>query len=131
MHLQAEAQILRALAVIALAAAILVAAFISLSSGIVGGAEGSSTPVEETITAPAGAAPENPGQEAPAPASAEEGDPASEASSNSNTYEVQDGDSFFSISRKLNIDIAEITKLNPNLDPSNLKPGTRITVPKT
>lgn len=129
MYLQAEAQILRALAVIALAAALLVGTLITFNSGILGRAGGSAGAKEGAVAMPAAAAPAAAGQEAPAQAQANEEAPAQATPSESKTYEVQDGDSFFSISRKLNIDIAEITKLNPNLDPSNLKPGTKIAVP--
>lgn len=123
MYVQSETQILKALAVIALSAAIITAAFITSSSGILdGGAEGAAVSAGAIDAQAEGA-----GTEAAPPA--EEAAAAETATTPAKTYVVQDGDSFYTISRKFNTTISEIQQMNPNLDPSNLTPGTSVAVP--
>lgn len=122
MYSRMEAQIIRTLAVAALAAAFLAAALITFDSGILGGGSSGSAGPDDGIDATASAAP----AEAPAPVGETPGQttPASDK-----TYVVQDGDSFYTIARKYDTTIAEIQQLNPNVDPQNLSAGTRLVVP--
>ncbi|MHB1390647.1 MAG: LysM peptidoglycan-binding domain-containing protein [Thermoleophilia bacterium] len=118
MYLPLEGQIVRGLAVMALAAAVLTAGVIISNSGMFGGGSGSSTGVSDTVGAAAGTT----------SGAAADGTSAT-ATTSSRSYVVKDGDSFYTISREFNTTIAAIQQLNPNLDPSNLTPGTRIAIP--
>jgi LysM repeat protein len=117
-----ESQVIKTLAVVALAAAFLAAAVITFNSGVFGGGAGGATGSEEALDAAVSAS--------PAEAAGGEADeaPAAETTSNKK-YTVQEGDSFYTISRQFNTSISEIQQLNPNLDPSNLTPGTTVIVP--
>ena len=126
MYSHLESKLLRPLAVLALGVAFVVAALITFNSGVLGDGGDSSLRSEEAIDASAGAAPEQAAASEPA---APPETPSQTAPATEKTYEVQDGDSFYSISRKFNTSIAEIQQMNPNLDPSNLSPGTKIVVP--
>lgn len=116
----AEAQILRVLAVAGLAAALAATALMAVNSGVLKRA--SEPPASGAAAAASGGPQAQPDRAGQAPA-------ASGSAPTDKSYTVQEGDSFFSISRKLNISIGDIQQKNPNLDPSNLVPGTKITIP--
>lgn len=123
MYSPLEGQIVRSLAVIALAAAVLTAGIITINSGMFGGGAGKSAGASDTVGAGAGtttagseAASETPSTTTTTPGS-------------SRSHVVEAGDSFYTISRKYDTSIAAIQQLNPNLDPSNLTPGTRVSIP--
>ena len=42
---------------------------------------------------------------------------------------VEEGDSFYLISRKLNVPLEKLLKVNPGLDPKNLQIGSKICIP--
>ncbi len=137
-----EATIARVLAVIGLAAAIITVGMLARSSGVFGG-----TPdqVLTTTTSPAaapaattstgsfsamdssGSASSN--DTSTSSASDSPGDSTTSTTTAGNTYVVQNGDTFYSIAHKFKTTIANIQKLNPGIDPQNLKPGVTITVP--
>lgn len=119
-----EDKIIRGLAVAALAAALAAVALIAVNSGVIKLKKDTSSTGQEAIASPAAAATAAAGQPGAAEPAASGSAPADVKS-----YTVQEGDSFFTISRKLNISIAEIQQKNPNLDPSNLVPGTKINIP--
>ncbi|MFZ5945354.1 MAG: L,D-transpeptidase family protein [Bacillota bacterium] len=48
---------------------------------------------------------------------------------NKKTYQIKSGDTFWSISQKLNIPLHELTKANPNVNPNNLFVGQVINLP--
>lgn len=131
-NLSNEATIMRALAVIALAAAFIVTIVIAVNAGIVGGdGAGDSREMNGSAVAPEAAPEAEPaagGQDAAAPAGeAGETEP---ITLETETYIVQDGDSFFSIASKYNTTIDELLRLNPTVNPQNLKPGTELAVPR-
>ncbi|MBE0429179.1 MAG: LysM peptidoglycan-binding domain-containing protein [Thermoleophilia bacterium] len=128
------------MAVLALAVSVVVLASISFDSGVIGGSGGIPSGAGAAAeTREGGDLPDAAGEEAPAaePAAGDPGAPEPPRDEDSSgrepevekTYVIQDGDSFYSISSKFDTTIAEIQQLNPNLDPSNLTPGTRIIVP--
>ena len=43
---------------------------------------------------------------------------------------VEEGDTFYLISRRLNIDLKKLMAANPGINPQNLKIGSRICIPK-
>lgn len=112
---------MRSLAVIALAAAVLTAGIITINSGMFGGGAGKSAGANDTFDA--GASTTSAGSEAATET------PSTTTPSSSRSHVVEAGDSFYTISRKYDTSIAAIQQLNPNLDPSNLTPGTRVAIP--
>jgi LysM repeat protein len=124
--MEMESTILRTLAVLGLAAAILTTGIITVNSGIVG--SGAVVPGEASnsavVTSSAPAAPVSASGEA-APLE----DQAAGVSTTGKTYIVQEGDTFYSIAHKFNTSIADIQKLNPNIDPQHLTAGIKLVVP--
>jgi LysM repeat protein len=117
--MELESKIVRGLALVALAVALLAAGYIAVNSGMIGGDSGAASEPES--------APVVNSDGTPADATAAPGEqPATVAT---NSYVVQDGDSFSTIAKKYNVTIADIQKLNPTLDSQNLKPGTKLVVP--
>ncbi|KNF07375.1 peptidoglycan-binding LysM [Gottschalkia purinilytica] len=45
------------------------------------------------------------------------------------TYEIKRGDTFYSIAIRFNVSYSELTNLNPNIDPNNLRVGQIICIP--
>lgn len=113
-----EHNVIRALAVIALVVAAMIAAYITFNSGIFEGSD-SATDVDVTTVSTV--------EEAAGDTNADT--PAVTETTEQNTYEIQPNDSFATIAEQYNTSIARIVELNPNLDPQNLKPGTVINVP--
>ena len=113
-----EPKIIRMLGIIALAAAFMVAAIITINSGIMdGNSSGSSGSVEVLDSAAAAARAEARVETTGTPATG------------TRTHVVADGDSFYSIARKYNVSISEIQQLNPNVDPQNLTAGLKLSIP--
>jgi LysM repeat protein len=113
-----EYQIIKYLAVAGFAVAFIVAAIITFNSGILGGGavstSGSAAALDSVTSAVAA-------ESAAAPAGA--------VTTGTRTHIVADGDSFYSIARQYNVTIAEISQLNPNVDPQNLTAGLQIIIP--
>ncbi len=114
-----ESKIVRSLGVIAFAAAFLAAIIITFNSGILGDNSGSSSSSSAEALDSAVAA--TPGEASAAPEAA--------ATTGTRTHVVADGDSFYSIARKYDITIADIQRLNPNVDPQNLTAGLKLSIP--
>jgi len=114
-----ESNLIRVLAVLALAAALIVAFYITVNSGIMSGDDETAASDTETSTVVDLEAGDTSTGEAPAEPGAE----------TQNTYQVKPGDSFASIAVEYDTSIARIVELNPNVNPQNLKPGTAIIVP--
>ncbi|MHB8168875.1 MAG: LysM peptidoglycan-binding domain-containing protein [Thermoleophilia bacterium] len=134
-----EATIARVLAVIGLVAAIITVGIIARSSGVFGGRPDLAL-ITTTSPAAVQTATTSTGSFSALNSSGSAGGSDTTASSTSNssgtttttagnTYVVQNGDTFYSLAHKFNTTIASIQKLNPGIDPQNLKPGVRITVP--
>ncbi len=116
MNYQLESRIIKTLAIVALAAALLAVGKITLDTGIIGGSGSTAESADITDSAAAVASDEAaPAEAAPATAT--------------RTHVVADGDSFYSIARKYNTTINEIQKLNPNIDPQHLTAGIRLAIP--
>ncbi len=120
--MDAEAKILRFLAVLGLAAALLTVGFLAINTGVLGGGSGG------VITAPAAASASF--AAGAAGGSSDQSQQADTATTSGRTYTVQDGDTFYSIARKFNTTISDIQKLNPNIDPQNLTSGVKLVVPQ-
>jgi cell wall-associated NlpC family hydrolase len=56
---------------------------------------------------------------------------ASASASSSNRYIATDGDTFWTISQKLNINLSTLRAANPQLDPNNIYKGTVIQLPNS
>lgn len=116
-----EFKIVKALGVAGFVAAVMIATMITFNSGILGKGSGpGSAALIETPASAAGAA----------AAQAESGgQPAATPTTGTRTHIVADGDSFASIARKYDVSISDIVKLNPNIDPQNLKVGITLVIP--
>ena len=135
-----EATIARVLAVIGLVAAITTVGMIARSSGVFGGSPDqalttTSPAAVQTATTSTGSfsalnsSGSAGGSDTTASSTSNSSGNATTATTAGNTYVVQNGDTFYSLAHKFNTTIASIQKLNPGIDPQNLKPGVRITVP--
>ncbi|MCL4309485.1 MAG: LysM domain-containing protein [Actinomycetota bacterium] len=136
-----EATIARVLAVIGLVAAIITVGMIARSSGVFGGRPDlaltttTSPAAVQTATTSTGSfsalnsSGSAGGSDTTASSTSNSSGNATTATTAGNTYVVQNGDTFYSLAHKFNTTIASIQKLNPGIDPQNLKPGVRITVP--
>ncbi len=116
MYSRYEPKIIKSLAITGLAAAFLFAIFVTFNSGVLGGGKNSSADTTGAIGSSTAAADQG-------------AQPAKTATTGTRSHIVADGDSFYSIARKYNVTIAEISQLNPNVDPQNLTSGTRLTIP--
>lgn len=56
--------------------------------------------------------------------------PQKKALKGANVYTVQNGESFYTISRKFNVGYETLTEANPDIKPENLQIGTTIVLPK-
>ncbi len=45
------------------------------------------------------------------------------------TWEIEPGDTFYIIAKKLNIPLQDLLAANPTLDPKNLQIGSKICIP--
>lgn len=133
MMVSKETSTMRILGVTALAAAFVVTIAITMNAGILGGSSDETFEAEPATTAPADTAapeaapdPADPAAEAPAAPAGE----AAPVTLETQTYVIEGGDSFFSIATKFNTTIDELQRLNPNVNPQNLSPGTELAVPK-
>ncbi|MHB0866973.1 MAG: LysM peptidoglycan-binding domain-containing protein [Thermoleophilia bacterium] len=113
---------MRSLAVVALAAAVLTVGIITINSGMFSRGSRTSTGVDDTIGAAASTT-------SVASEAAAETPSSGTTPAGSRSHVVAAGDSFYTISRDYDTSIAAIQQLNPNLDPSNLTPGTRVAIP--
>ena len=116
MNSSLESTLLRAIAVLALVAAAVLALYITVNSGVMGDDAASAPETAMGTTADSGDV-------------AQGETPAETGTTSQKTYEVKPGDSFALISEQHNTDIATIMELNPNVNPQNLKPGTVLVVP--
>ena len=128
--MESEVKILHALAVIGLAAALITAGFIAVSSGVLGGGKNSSGGAGQSLSSTTPAASSGAAAPAGSDSSTGAGHSTETTAAAGTTYVVQDGDTFFSIARKFNTTIADIQKLNPNVDPQHLTAGIKLTVPQ-
>ena len=138
-----EATIARVLAVIGLAAAIITVGMLARSSGVFGGSPdqvlttattspaAAQTPTTSTgsFSAMDSSGSASGSDASTSSASVSSGDTTATTTTAGNTYVVQNGDTFYSVAHKFNTTIANIQKLNPGIDPQNLKPGVTISVP--
>lgn len=46
-------------------------------------------------------------------------------------YSAQEGDTFWSLSKKFGVSLHKIMQLNPNVDPLNIYPGLKLSIPAT
>jgi LysM repeat protein len=133
MNSNGESNILRVLAVSALAVAFVVVIMITTNSGILGDDEensgNDSVEPSETPAAvdPAAEVPETAPAEEPEAAPVEDDEP---ITLETETYVIEGGDSFYSISIRFDTTIDELGRLNPAVNPQNLSPGTELVVPK-
>lgn len=118
MNFQIESIVLRVMAVLALATAIVVMGTITSRSGLIGG-KADVDPAGGTETVTAGAGTEE---------STGESEEAAQVTA-TRKHIVEDGDSFYSIARKYNVSIDEIKRLNPDLDVQHLTPGLSVAIP--
>jgi LysM repeat protein len=133
MNSNGESNILRVLAVSALAVAVVVVIMITTNSGILGddeenngndSVEPSETPA---VVDPAAEVPEAAPAEETEAAPVEDDEP---ITLETETYVIEGGDSFYSISIRFDTTIDELGRLNPAVNPQNLSPGTELVVPK-
>ncbi|MCB1197405.1 MAG: LysM peptidoglycan-binding domain-containing protein [Deltaproteobacteria bacterium] len=61
------------------------------------------------------------------PATAYQRDAAPMVADNGN-YKVRSGDSFWTISRRFNLTVSQLRRMNPSINPSKLRPGQRLVV---
>lgn len=54
--------------------------------------------------------------------------PAAPMVANNGTYRVRSGDSFWSISRRFNLTVSQLRRMNPNITPQKLRPGHKLAV---
>ena len=128
--MELESTIVRGLAVVALGAALVAAAYIAFNSGVVGGRSNGAVAVPTTAASGASASAADSGGAGAAAAAAPDTAGGQEATpAVTKTYTVQDGDSFSSIARKFNTTISEIQKLNPSVNPQNLSVGLKLNIP--
>jgi len=111
-----EYKVIKYLAVGGFVLALIVALIITFNSGILGGGSSASVAAEttgtDTVATPADSAA-----------------PAATATTGTRSHIVADGDSFSSIARQYDVTISEIQQLNPNINPQNLTPGTKLVIP--
>lgn len=114
----------------ALAAAFMVAIYIAVDSGVLGGEEALDTGDGETATSKTATDEIEPAEE---PSGYQEEEPSGESmateTTDGGTYKVQSGDSFSTIAQKFDTSIAEIQELNPDVNPQNLTVGMELKVP--
>lgn len=136
---------LRAFALIGLAAALGTVGVLAVRAGVIGGGNPApaltATAAAQAVTTPTGSfapAPDSSGSGSASGSLANSATGSSDAgaartsptsTTATKTYTVQNGDTFYSLARKFSTTIANIQKLNPGIDPQNLKPGVKITVP--
>jgi len=114
LNYQIESTILKTLAIMALAVALLTMGIITVNAGVIGGGSSESSEAGDTTIASS---------------SGESASPDATSTTATRSHVVQDGDSFYSIARKYDTSISEIQKLNPNIDPQHLTAGIRLAIP--
>jgi len=119
-----EYRVMKGLAVAGFVLAFVVASMILFDSGVLGGGSATSDSAIASDSAAASTTADAAGAEATAADQA-----ASTATTGTRTHIVADGDSFYSIAKKYNVTISEISQLNPNVDPQNLTAGTKLVIP--
>lgn len=128
-----ETNVMRVLGVSALALAFTVTIAITVNSGVLGDDSGGTVepaPVPAAAETVPEAAPEQTEAPAEAPAGQAPAEETSPITLETQTYVIEGGDSFFSIATKFNTTIDELQRLNPEVNPQNLSPGTELVVPK-
>ena len=116
-----EFKIVKGLGVLGFAVAVTVAAVIAINSGVIGGrGSGAAAVIESPGSGAAASSADSSAQGQAAPAASTTG---------TRTHVVADGDSFASIARKYDVSISDIVRLNPNIDPQNLKVGIKLVIP--
>lgn len=129
-----ETNIMRALGISALVLAFLVTIMITIDSGIIGGGD-EPFPAASTAATETAAMEPAVGEAVPAPAEPAPEAPAADGATapitlETQTYVIEGGDSFFSIATRFNTTIDELQRLNPDVNPQNLSPGTELVVPR-
>jgi len=120
-----EYKVMKGLAVGGFVLAFVVASIILFDSGVLGG--GAATSDSAIASDSAAAASATAGEAGAEGAAADQA--AGTATTGTRTHIVADGDSFYSIAKKYNVTISEISQLNPNVDPQNLTAGTKLVIP--
>jgi hypothetical protein len=135
---KSDNNILRIIAISALAVAFIVTILIITNSGILGdegtgsGADSADPAVTPAEVDPTAADQGAPTTEAPAEGAGDAPvDDSAPITLETETYVVEGGDSFFSIATRFGTTIDELLRLNPAVNPQNLKPGTELVVPRS